>query len=222
MKKEAEDRNVHRMAKVHHFLEMWQGSQNLCATQKDSHAQNKQMSAVEYILDTEEIVKISWSLILPDGAAAFELSERSPLPPALAAKDLPGGRTQILNVRRWRRIIRHPVETDEDSTPGITLHTANWLDWVRDIDDWKDSANDCAADIESDCKPDNVIKDQECPERRDVSATTHVPRLVRPTRKSKRESEMVMVTVNAIEMTRNKGIKQKWDRMRQCFTSFFV
>jgi len=45
MKKEAEERKLHRMAKVHYFLEMWQGSQNLRATQKESHARNKQMTA---------------------------------------------------------------------------------------------------------------------------------------------------------------------------------
>jgi hypothetical protein len=99
MKKEAEERKLHRMAKVHDFLEMWQGSQNLRATQMESRAQNKQMTAVGYILDTEDSVKASWSLFQHDGAAAFKLSERSPLPPALSAKDLPGGRTQILNVR---------------------------------------------------------------------------------------------------------------------------
>jgi len=98
MKKEAEERTLHRMAKVHDFLEMWQGSQILCATQKESRAQNKQMTAVGYILDTEEIVTASWSLFHHDGAAAFKFSERSPLPPALSA-DLPGGRTQNFNVR---------------------------------------------------------------------------------------------------------------------------
>jgi len=41
MKKEAEERKLHRMAKVHDFLEMWQGSQNLRATQKEFCAQNK-------------------------------------------------------------------------------------------------------------------------------------------------------------------------------------
>jgi len=41
MKKEAEERKLHRMAKVHDFLEMWQGSQNLRATQRESRAQNK-------------------------------------------------------------------------------------------------------------------------------------------------------------------------------------
>jgi len=41
MKKEVEDRKLHRMAKVHDFLEMWQGSQNLRATQTESRAKNK-------------------------------------------------------------------------------------------------------------------------------------------------------------------------------------
>jgi len=91
MKKEAEERKLHRLAQVHDFLEMWQGSQNLCATQKKSLAQNKQMTAVGYISDTEEIVKAFWSLFQHDGAAGFKLSERSHLPPPLSAKDLPGG-----------------------------------------------------------------------------------------------------------------------------------
>jgi len=38
MKKEAEECKLHRMSKVHDFLEMWQGSQNLCAIQKESCA----------------------------------------------------------------------------------------------------------------------------------------------------------------------------------------
>jgi hypothetical protein len=41
MKKEAEETKLHRMAKVHDSLEMQQGSHNLCATQKESRAQNK-------------------------------------------------------------------------------------------------------------------------------------------------------------------------------------
>jgi hypothetical protein len=115
MKREAEGRKLHRMAKVHDFLEMWQGCQTLRATQKESRAQNKQMTAVGYISDTEEIVKASWSNFHHDGAAAFKLSEKSPVPPALSAKDLPGGRTQVLNVRRIKRIDRHPAKSDEDS-----------------------------------------------------------------------------------------------------------
>jgi hypothetical protein len=99
MKREAEETKLHRMAKVHDFLEMLQGSQTLRATQKESCAQNKQITAVGYISDTEEIVKASWSNFHHDGAAAFKLLEKSPVPPALSAKDLSGGRSQVLNVR---------------------------------------------------------------------------------------------------------------------------
>jgi len=91
MKSEAEERKLHRMAKIHNFLEMWQGSQNLCATRKESCTQNKQMTAVGYISDTKEIIKASWSLFQHDGVAAYTLSASSCLPPPLSAKDLPGG-----------------------------------------------------------------------------------------------------------------------------------
>jgi hypothetical protein len=93
MKREAEEKKLHQMAKVHDFLEMWQGSQTPRATQKESRAQNKQMTAVGYISDTEEIVKASWSNFHHDGVAVFKLSAKSPVPPPLSAKDLPGGRS---------------------------------------------------------------------------------------------------------------------------------
>jgi len=86
LKREAEANKLHRLAKVHDIVEMWQASQILRTTQKESRAQNKPMTTVGYILDTEESVKASWSIFQHDGAAAFELSERSPLPPALSAK----------------------------------------------------------------------------------------------------------------------------------------
>jgi hypothetical protein len=46
MKREVEEQKLHRMAKVHTFLEMWQGSQTLRATKKESRAQNKKMTAI--------------------------------------------------------------------------------------------------------------------------------------------------------------------------------
>jgi len=186
MKKQAEERKLHRMAKVHNFLEMWQGSQNLSATKKESCGQNNQMTTVGYISDTEEIVKASWSLFQHDGAAAFKLSERSPLSPALSAKDLPGGRTQILNVRRIRRINRHPVASDKNSAPESISDTDDWLNWNGDLDNPNDSEDDCAADDKSDIEQNNGIKDSERPEQQDVSAAPNVPGLVRPIRKSKR------------------------------------
>jgi len=188
---------------------MWQGSQNVRATQKESRAQNKQMTAIGYISDTEESVKASRSLFQHDGVAAFKLSERSCLPPALSAKDLPGGRTQILNVRQIWRINCHAVESDDDSAPGSISDTDGWLNWNDNLDNPNDSEDDCAADDEFDIGPNNGIEDSECPEQQDVSAATNVPGLVRPTRKSKRQAEKVLVTVNAVETRRNKGGKKK-------------
>jgi hypothetical protein len=83
MKKEAEEMQLHRMAKVHDFLELWQGSQQLLATQDESRAQNQQKTFVGYISDSEDIVIASWSLFQHDGAAEFKLSKISLLPPAL-------------------------------------------------------------------------------------------------------------------------------------------
>jgi hypothetical protein len=57
MIREAEENKLLRMAKVHNNLEMWQGSQNLQATQKEYRAQKEQMTAAGYISDTEEIMK---------------------------------------------------------------------------------------------------------------------------------------------------------------------
>jgi len=197
------------MAKVHDFLEMWQGSQNLRATQKESRAQSEQMTAVGYISDTEKIVKPSWSLFQHDGAAAFKLSERSPLLPPLSAKDLPGGQTRILNVRRIWRINCHPVDSDEDSTPESSSDTEDWLNWNGDWDNPNDSEDDCAADVESDMDQDNSIEDPESQEQRDVSTGPNVPGLIRPTWKTQRQAETALVTVNAIETRRNKGVKKK-------------
>jgi len=167
------------------------------------------MTTIGYISDTEEIVKASWSLFQHDGVAAFKLSERSPLPPPLSAKDLPGGRTQILNVRRIRRINRHPVQSDEDSAPEGISDTDDWLHWNGDLDNPINGEEDCAADDESDIEQNNGIEDPECPEQQDVSAVPNMPGLVWPTRKSMRQAEKLLVTVNAAETRRNKGGKKK-------------
>jgi hypothetical protein len=91
MKKDVEESKVHRMAKAYDFFEMWLGSQNLHASQKEYHARKKQMTTIGHSSDMEEIIKESWSLFQHDGAAAFILSQRSPLPPALSANDISGG-----------------------------------------------------------------------------------------------------------------------------------
>jgi len=134
MKIDEEDRKLHRMAKIHHLLEMWQCNQILYATQKESRTQYKQMTAVGYTSDTEEIVKASCLLFKHDDMAAFKLPDRSSLPPALSEKDLPGGRTQVLIICLINRIDHHPTESDDDSTPQSILGTQNQFDWNCNLD----------------------------------------------------------------------------------------
>jgi hypothetical protein len=202
MKKDVVERKCHKLASVHDFLEMLPGSQILRATQKKPHAQNKEITAVGYISDTYEIVKASWSLFQHDGAAVFKWSERSPLPPAMSAKDLPAGRTQIVNVRHIRRINRDPVQSDVDSAPGSISDTEDWLNWNGELDSPNDRQDDCATDVESDIEQLNHIGDLEYTEQWDVSTAPNVPRLIWPTQKSKRQGEKELGTVNAIETRR--------------------
>jgi len=188
---------------------MWQGSQNLRATQKESRARNMQMTAVGYISDTKEIISASWSNFQHDGAAAFKLSERSPLAPALSAKDLPGGRTQVLNICRIKRIDRHPAESDEGSAPETISNTENWLNWNGDLDNTNDSEENCEADDESNIEPDNDIKASESPEDWVVSGARNIPGLIWPTWRSMKKAENGLITVSAMETRRNKGNRKK-------------
>jgi hypothetical protein len=91
LKEEAEERQLHRLAKIHDCLEMRQGSQTLQAAQKESPAPITQMTAIGYIVGAEEMLKLSWSNFRYDGLATFESSALSPLPPAISSIDHPGG-----------------------------------------------------------------------------------------------------------------------------------
>jgi hypothetical protein len=62
MKKEVQKTTLHTIAKVHDFLEMLHRSQNLHATQNESHTHNMLMTTIGYNLDTEEIVQASLPL----------------------------------------------------------------------------------------------------------------------------------------------------------------
>jgi hypothetical protein len=77
-------------------------------------------------------------------------------------------------------------------------------------------------DVESDMGQHNRVEDPECPEQRDVSVAPKVPVLIWPTRKFKRQAEKVLLTVNAIERLRNKGVKKMLDRINYCLTSIFM
>jgi hypothetical protein len=207
--REAEEKKLHRIAKVHDFLEMWQGSQTLQTTQMESRAQNTQVTAVGYISDTEEIIKASWSNFHRDGAAAFNFSEKSPLPPACTAKNLPGGQTKVLNVRRIKRVDRHAADNDEGSSPESISVTKNWLNWDGDLDNPNDIEHDWEADNESDMELDNGSEVSETLEVRNVSTALNAPGLIRPIRQSNKKVEKALVTVNIMETRRNKGLKKK-------------
>jgi len=222
MKREVEEKKLHRMAKVYDLLAMWQGSQTLWATQKESRAQNELMTAAGYISDAQEMVKASWSNFHHDREAAFKLLDNSPVPPAMSAKDVPGGRTQVLNGRRIKLIGRHPVKSDEDSSPESISDTENWLNWNGELDNPNDSEDDWDADNESDMEPDNGSENSETPEQQNVSAAPDVSVLIWPTRRSKKNVEYLLMTVNIMETRRNKRIKTKQDRMRQCIITNFI
>ena len=146
MKTHAEERKLHRLAKVHNSVDMWQGNETLYATQKGSRARNRLMEAVRCISDPQEIIKASLSRFQQDGAAAFKLSERSTMPPVLFAKDLAGGWTQIFNVPEIRTLNRHPVECDENRPHRSISDTEKFLSCNCDLNDPHDSKHDCAAD----------------------------------------------------------------------------
>ena len=208
-KKEAEEPTFQRMARAHDFLEMWQGSQNLCATQKESRSQNKQMTAVGYTSDAEEIIKASWSNVQQDGAAAFKLLQRSPLPPVSSAKNLPGGQTQVFTLHPIKRINCHPAESDEECAPQSISNTESWLNWNGDFDNPNLSKDDWEADNKTDVKRDTGIKDLEIPAHLDVNAAPNVPRLIWPTQKSMKQSDKGLMMVTVMETRRRKGNKKQ-------------
>jgi len=211
------------MAKVHNFLEMWQGSQNLHATHKESCAQNMLVTAVGYISDTKEIIKASWTNFQYNGVAAFTLSERSPLPPTLSAQDLPGGQPQVLNVGWIKSIDHHPVESDEESSPESISDTENWLNWNGDSDTPNNGEQDCEADDESNIEPGKGSKSSGSPDHWVLSAARNVLRLIWPTWRSMNNAATGFITVCAMETRRNKGNKKKQHWLCQyLFTRFYI
>lgn len=176
--KEAEGRKLHRMAKVHEFLDMWLGSHNLCATLNESCTQKKQMTAVGCISDTEVINNASWWHCQHAGAAAFELSEISLWPPALSAKDIPEGWTPVLNVRRIRTIDGHPSKRDLTSAPDSISATETWLHWPCDLNDPNETEDDSEAENEYDIESLRGIKLSESPVYGIVSSAANIPELI--------------------------------------------
>jgi hypothetical protein len=167
------------------------------------------MTAVGDTSDTEKSVIACGSNFHHDGSAAFKLLEKSPVPPALSAMDLSEERTQGLNVHRIKPINCHPAETDEDSSPESISDTINWINWNGNLDNPKDSEDDCEADIESYTELGISSEISETLQLRNVSAAPNVPGLIRPIPQSKMKVQKGLLTVNMLEMMRNKGIKKK-------------
>jgi hypothetical protein len=119
MKNEVLEWTLYRIAKVNDFLEMWQGSQNQCATLKVSDSSNKQMPAVEYILDREEIVNASSSLFQCGCTASLKLLERLLLPTAFSAKGPPWRTTSAKNISTRAEWLRHSgrARSEPSETP---------------------------------------------------------------------------------------------------------
>jgi hypothetical protein len=115
----------------------------------------------------------------------------------------------VLNVRRIKRIDRHPAESDEDSSPESISDTENWLNWNGDLDNPNDSEDDWEADNEPDMELDNGSEESETPELRTVSVAPNVSELIRPILQSKKKVEKALLTVNIMETRRNKGIRKK-------------
>jgi len=127
----------------------------------------------------------------------------------LSAKNLPGGRTQILNVHRIKRIDRYSAESDEDSAPKSIPDTKNWLNWNGDLDNPNDSEDDWQADNDSDMELGNGSEESETPQLRNMSAESNVHGLIRPILRSMKKVEKALLTVNIMETKRNTGIKNK-------------
>jgi hypothetical protein len=77
------------------------------------------------------------------------------------------------------------------------------------LDNPNNSENDWEADNESDIELNNSSEVSETLEVRSVSEATNVPGLIWPIQESKKKVEKVLVTVNILETSRNKGIKKK-------------
>jgi len=89
------------------------------------------------------------------------------------------------------------------------LDTLDWLHWNGDLDNPNDSKEDCTADNVMGQEQANCIEDPECPGQWDVSSEPIVPGLIQPAQMSKRHPQKLLMTVNVIEMRRNKAVIKK-------------
>ena len=166
------------------WLEMWQGSQNLCVIQKEYCTQNNQMAAVGDISHCDKIIKASWSNCQHDAVAAFTLSDRSPLPPAFSANDLSGGWTPVLDIGSVRRIDCHLAKCDDNSAPYSISDINDWLHWNGHPDIPNESEDNCEAGDDCDVEQDNDIENPQHPVKWNGSVIHLVSKLIWQTPRS--------------------------------------
>jgi hypothetical protein len=136
------------------------------------------------------------------------LSEKSPVPPALSANNLPGGRTILLNICQINRINGHAAESDENRSPDSISDTENWLNWNADLDNRNDSEDNWEAGNESDMEWNNGSDDSDTPEQPNVSAVPNVPRLIWPILTATKKVQKALIMVNIPETSSNNGSKK--------------
>jgi hypothetical protein len=189
LKQEKEDQKLHRMAKVHDFLEVWVASRKLRDGQKESRRQNPQMTAAGYISDTEEQEGADWSDFEDDGESALHAS-KSTTPTVLSADKLLDGEPKVLRVAQIRRIDRRAFESD---TEGPETDAEDCLNW----DEEEETLDDCVAELQDDdtANPDEEMQSAMATEPHQellALAAPAIPGFVRPQRASKRIASMAI------------------------------
>jgi len=169
------------MAKVHDFLEMWQDSENLWATQKALYHWNKQITTMGYISDKKQTVKLSWSAFEHDGIAGVKMTEKSPLPPSLLQTELSGTKTKVRNIHWVYNIYLHSTESDDDSYVKTNSDNDYRLHWNSNLDNWTYNENDCKVyneDVMNLSDDSNVIHEAEESNVPAIPNVAHCIRLV--------------------------------------------
>jgi len=209
MKKEAEKRKLHRMAQVHEFLGVVAGQPKpTCYTEGILRSRKAAGSCRIHFGHGRECqsilvtLSICWSgciqIIRKITLASSSVCKGPPWGRNSNIYSLPNQKNQSSSSRRWW-----------GSRTWKRFGHGNWFNWIGDLDRPTDREDNWVAAGESDLEQDIGIEDPECLDLWDVSATPNVPGLIRPTRKSQRQAENVMVMVNAMETQRKKGLKKK-------------
>jgi len=102
----------------------------------------------------------------------------------------------------------YPAESDEDSAPRIVSDTEHGAISNGDWDNPNKSKDDCDEVDKSDIQLGNGIKGSDSPEYQDVSAAPNAPGLIPPLSRSMTQAEKGLMTISAMETSRNKANKE--------------